>query len=195
MASKMHCQAYPIRRPKTTTSLGITVLHLEKAFVHRTSSLQLIASSQSFFKLQLLQAPLQLCHNTHNEMMQSAETQRVIRRAAYKTAQQGFDISAMQVGGCKVVAHICAKLINAAPLEKQASDDKLTRCTSPCMSSDYTSFILSTINLTVGSRLRACCNILLQSECETPTHCGCGSFGGSMEGSGIRLYGYGPGAF
>lgn len=30
---------HPIRWPKTTTSLGVTVLHLEKAFVHLTSSL------------------------------------------------------------------------------------------------------------------------------------------------------------
>jgi len=92
MASKMHCQAYPIRRPETTTSLGITVLHLEKAFVHLTSSLQLIASSQLFFKLQLLPAPVQLCHNLHNEMIreQSAEPQQAIRRAAYETAQQGL---------------------------------------------------------------------------------------------------------
>ena len=92
MASKMHCQAYPIRRPETTTSPGITVLHLEKAFVHLTSSLQLIASSQLCFKLQLLTSPGQLCHSSHNEMIheQSTETQRVIHRAAYETAQQGL---------------------------------------------------------------------------------------------------------
>ncbi len=45
MASKTHFQAYPIRRPEPTTSLGITILHLEEPFVHPTSSLQLIASS------------------------------------------------------------------------------------------------------------------------------------------------------
>ena len=78
---------------------------------------------------------------------------------------------------------------------RQASDDKYARCILPCMTSDYTSFILSTINLTVGSRLRACCNILLQSECETPTFCGCGSFGGSVEGSGINIHCYSPGAY
>ncbi len=43
---------------------------------------------------------------------------------------------------------------------RQASDDKYARCILPCMSSDYTSFILSTINLTVGWHVAtSCCSL------------------------------------
>ncbi|DBA90465.1 TPA: hypothetical protein ACH3X1_003729 [Trebouxia sp. C0004] len=110
-ASKTYFQAYPIRRPEPTTSLGITILHLEETFVHLTPSLQLIAGSQLFFKLQLLAATVH-SYVTVQTIRGSMSGQQKRRKSCVELRTRrpsSAQHSAMQVSSCKIIAQVLCK--------------------------------------------------------------------------------------